>query len=189
MKYEPMGNPFLAQKVMQEFDNLSIPYQANVNHGLDHGTWIPLSIMYPEADIPTIQISVPRHQSPAFIMRMGEALSKFRDDEILLMGSGNIVHNLRMVQGIGQQVRDGPVDDWAAEFDEFIRYNLVNQKYDTIKNYREKGPSNHLAVPTTEHFNPLFFMMGATHPSDGIEFISEEFQYNNISMRSIQLNQ
>jgi 4,5-DOPA dioxygenase extradiol len=114
-------------------------------------------------------------------MRIGRALSPLRDRGVAIVGSGGIVHNLRMIHLAG---KDAPVDRWAKEFDHWFSENLNAREFPTLMRYREEAPNAALAVPTPEHFEPLFVTLGAAREDDTLRTIYEGFQYGNLSMRT-----
>ena len=156
IKYPSPGNPVIAKKIAQLLIEKGFQSVLNPLQGFDHGTWIPLSIAYPEANIPIVQISIPIPRTPIELIKIGEALKPLRNEEILLLGSGNIVHNLR--RAFFPQ-KYGKTDEWAKTFDDWIKVNLDTLNIDQLNNYRKLAPFNDLAVPTTEHFDPLFFIL------------------------------
>lgn len=186
LNYRPQGNPKLAKEFINKLNKSNIKSVPNPDHGLDHGTWIPLSIMYPGAEIPTIQISIPKDHTPEFFVKMGNVLKQFRDRNILFMGSGNIVHNLRMVRGLSPADKNATPDEWAKEFDGWINENLESENLEQLYKYTD-APYSDYAVPTTEHFYPMFFTLGLKQDNERVEYITEEFHYRNISMRSFKL--
>ena len=180
IKYPSPGNPVVAKKIVQllaikGFQSVLSPLQ-----GLDHGTWAPLSLAYPEADIPVVQISIPVPRTPKELLKIGEALKPLREEEILLLGSGNIVHNLRMMSF---PQKYGKTDEWARMFDEWVKENLETLNINNLNNYREQAPFNNLAVPTTEHFDPLFFILGSADKNEQNKHIYEQFHNHNVSSR------
>jgi 4,5-DOPA dioxygenase extradiol len=141
--------------------------------GLDHGAWVPLRFLWPEADVPVVQVSLPR--APHDELRaIGERLARF--EGVLLLGSGGIVHNLRLLHW---DDRGAPVDPWAREFDEWAWRNL-GPGFD-----HAKGPNAERAVPTTEHMDPVYCVLGAA--SGEKELVFEGFEYGNLSMRSFSM--
>ena len=111
-------------------------------------------------------------------------MKPLRNEEILLLGSGNIVHNLR--RAFFPQ-KYGKTDEWAKTFDDWIKVNLDTLNIDHLNNYRKLAPFNDLAVPTTEHFDPLFFILGSAEKNEQIKHVYEKFQYHNVSMRCFTL--
>jgi 4,5-DOPA dioxygenase extradiol len=151
--------------------------------GLDHGIWSILIHMFPDADIPVIPISLDYHMSPYDLMGLGESLAWLRDKWILIIGSGNIVHNLTMIDWSSQRSYL-----WVTEFDRRISEGLMSGKgsapWDNILDFKTWNIS-HLAHPSYDHLLPLFPLMGASHTSDVIQFYTPTIEMGSISMRSV----
>jgi len=173
-------------------NGVNIPSELTDQRGLDHGAWIPLRIMYPDANIPVIQMSIPVPRTPDLVYRMGQALAPLRDQNILLMGSGNLTHNLpyafqQMQTGKITLTGDNPVDKWARESDEWIKAKLDDLNMTDILASPEKLPNFDMAAPTTEHFDPVYFTLGSLSEGEGVNHFHEGFQGGSISMRSFSL--
>ena len=187
LTYPCPGSPSLSRRIAAMLQKEGFAVTLDDSRGLDHGTWIPLYIAYPDADIPVLQISIPRHYEPEHYLKMGAVLDPLRKEGILFMGSGNIVHNLRMCNFFDKYA---PVDEWAFKFDVWIKETCENLETSKLLHYRDLAPSNKLAVPTTEHFDPLFFTMGFARKGDlYVESIFEGFHHANISMRCIAIKE
>jgi 4,5-DOPA dioxygenase extradiol len=156
MRYKAPGAPELASRVAVLLKDAGIECQVSQNRGLDHGAWIPLMLMYPDADIPVTQLSVQPQGSPSAHFRMGQALAPLRREGVLILATGGAVHNL---SGLSQHEQP---PDWAAQFDDWIDERINNGLYTEMMNYRRLAPQNHLAHPTEEHLLPLFVAMGAS---------------------------
>jgi 4,5-DOPA dioxygenase extradiol len=157
-KYPCPGDPLLAQEAVNLLLGANIKAQVNPNRGLDHGAWVSLSRIYPKADIPVVQLSVPAGQNPEKIFQMGKALSNLRKRNILILSCGALIHNLGRVHFEG---KNDPPDSWAAEFDQWLEPKIDAADIDKLKIYRSAAPHAALAAPTSEHFDPLFFALGA----------------------------
>lgn len=153
---------------------------AETKRGLDHGAWVPLRLAWPEARIPVVQVSLPV-AAPDEIFALGRALRPLRDEGILIIGSGGIVHNLGLVHF---SAKDSGVDPWAAEFDRWVAARLSPQDSQALFDYAASAPEAALAAPTPEHFDPIFVTLGAAWPDERLETIYEGFHYGNLSMRS-----
>ena len=180
LEYPAPGSPKLAAEIAAALTSASHPAELDHHRGLDHGAWIPARLIWPAAKVPVIQVALPAAE-PAELFEIGRALRPFREQNILLMGSGGIVHNLRRVR-FGHEF--GPVDRWAEEFDRWVEKQLDSGETETLFRYREVAPGADAAVPTTEHFDPLFVTMGTRFDDDQVSTIYEGFRYGNISMRS-----
>ena len=141
---------------------------------------MPLRLAWPEAKVPVLQLSMP-FLEPQELFQMGRALRPLRDDGIVVLGSGGIVHNLRKVR---LENKSAPIEDWAAGFDTWVARQIEERNLDALLAYRSAGPYARLAAPTTEHFDPLFIALGAAFADEKIVPIFEGFQYGNLSMRS-----
>ena len=148
--------------------------------GLDHGAWVPLRYAWPEADIPVVQVSLPDGATPRELWELGRRLRPLRELDVLVAGSGGIVHNLRRVVFRDKQA---PVEAWAAEFDGWVAERLDGSRFEELLVYRTEAPHASLAVPTTEHFDPMFCVLGAAFDGERARSFYEAFQYGNLSMR------
>jgi 4,5-DOPA dioxygenase extradiol len=124
--------------------------------GLDHGAWVPLMLMYPDADVPVVQVSVQSHLGAAHHVALGRKLAKLRQDDVLVMGSGGFVHNLRALARPGS-----PEPDWSKAFSDWMHDRLVAGDEAALADYRARAPHAALAQPTEDHFMPLFVAFGA----------------------------
>ena len=150
------------------------------DRGLDHGTWVPLMHMYPEADIPVLQLSLPWTNEPRKMFELGKLLAPLRDDGVFILGSGNLVHNLRAADW-----SNGPTPDWASEFDHWLSETLLEDRDDDLQEYR-RNPLAGICHPTQEHFVPLLVAAGAASDHDPVSFPIEDFELGSLSMRSVQ---
>lgn len=145
--------------------------------GLDHGTWSVLRHMYPSADIPVIQLSLNYNQPLSLLFGMGKELSPLRERGVLILGSGNLVHNLMLLT---MHAKPYP---WAVEFDTMVKNNLVSRDYDALIDYT-RYPLSSLAHPTSEHYLPLLCIIGAAG-DDRPEFFNETIFAGSVSMRGV----
>lgn len=153
VKYAAPGAPELARSVRGLLDSAGSPVQ-DTDRGLDHGAYVPLVEMYPDVDIPTLQISLPT-LDPAKLMDLGCKLAPLRDEGVLIMGSGFFTHNLRAL------AQDGSVSSVMAEFDDWGKRALAAGDVDSLLDFERKAPAGRYAHPRTEHFAPLFVALGA----------------------------
>ena len=158
------------------------PVEEDNKWGLDHGAWSILKHMFPLADIPVYQLSIDYKKPPRWHFDLANDLKALREKNILIIGSGNIVHNLYMVD-FSDAAKPFP---WAVEFDELIKTRLNNKDYDALIDYKEIGNS-YLAVPTNDHYLPMMYTLGATDKNEELKFIYEEIQNATISMRSFKI--
>jgi 4,5-DOPA dioxygenase extradiol len=158
--------------------------------GLDHASWAVLKHIYPKADIPVFEMSLAYsynewHPKPLqYHYDIARELSNLRHRGVLIIGSGNIVHNLGMLDF---ENIDAPIYDWAGEFDEVIKDNLIKRNHDALLRYHELGPSSSLAVPTLDHYLPMIYAAALQEKTEPLTFIHEGFQYGSISMRCFKI--
>ena len=150
--------------------------------GFDHGTWSVLKPMFPKANIPVVQLSMDYSRPPQEHYALGQQLAKLRNRGVLIVGSGNIVHNLRAVQ---RNATDNQAYDWAKEFDVHIGDQIAKGQLDTLQNFLKLGEVAKMAHPTYEHFLPLLYAAGAAKPTEMPRFFNTGFQAASISMRSV----
>lgn len=149
--------------------------------GIDHGAWIVLHRMYPDADIPVFQLSIDITKGEDFHYAIGRALAPLRDHGVLLMGSGNIVHNLREIDFRP----DAPVMDWAARFDTQVAQLIESGAHGPLLSYAAMGPDALRAIPYPDHYFPLISILGTATPDDHVSFPIEGIDLGSISMRSV----
>lgn len=180
LSYPCPGDPALADKIVKRLINAQIPAEVDARHGLDHGSWVPLSRIYSKADIPVIQIALPAN-NPQKTAAIGRALSDFRDEGVLLVGSGALSHNLRLA--FTHQKNDSP-DAWAVELDDWIQSRLSDGPLtQDWLDYHKRAPHAALAAPTDEHFDPIFFVLGARNPEEKLVHIHRSIRFGNGLMR------
>jgi 4,5-DOPA dioxygenase extradiol len=182
LPYPAPGAPQVASRAAQLLQEAGFSTRLDSVRGLDHGAWIPLRLAWPAADVPVVQIALPE-VPPEALLRLGAALAPLRDEGVLVVASGGVVHNLAEVR-FGDA---GPVDRWARAFDGWVAGRIAAADTDALARFRELGPHAALAAPTTEHFDPLLVAMGARRPADRIETVHEGFQHGNLSLRSFAL--
>jgi 4,5-DOPA dioxygenase extradiol len=182
LQYPAPGLPSLAAELVHLLSENGLPAVPDPRRGWDHGVWIPLRLLYPDADVPVVEVSLPIPRDPETVVRMGAALAPLRRRNVLLLGSGGIVHNLRLAR---LDRPDGPVDDWARQFDEWVRQRVERRERDELARYRERALHADLAVPASEHFDPLLFALGAAEEGDTTEEVASGFQFSNLSLTSL----
>jgi len=181
VQYPAPGDPGLVRRLQ---DLLApAPVRADLSWGLDHGTWSVLRHIFPGADVPVVQLGIDETQAPAFHHGMGQRLAPLRDEGILLLGSGNIVHNLH-TYAWGRR----PVEpfDWAARFEVLVRDRILRGDTDALVDYASLGRDAELSVPTPEHYLPLLYVLGARGKEDAVSFPAEGMDGGSISMLSVQ---
>ncbi|MGI6192132.1 MAG: 4,5-DOPA dioxygenase extradiol [Christensenellales bacterium] len=175
VKYHTAGSPEMA-KAVKELISRDSKYDNS--WGIDHGTWSVLVHMYPDRDIPVFQISIDADASPEEHYKIGRELRTLREQGVLIFGTGNIVHNLRLVDW--HKANKG--FDWAYEFDEYIYENILNKNHENILKYEELGRISRLAVPTPEHFDPLLYVLGASYEDDKISVYNQSCELGSLTM-------
>lgn len=150
--------------------------------GLDHGTWSVLKPMFPQADIPVIQLSMDYGRPPAEHYAVGRQLRALRERGVLIVGSGNIVHNLRTMQ---RAARADQAYDWAIEFDRVTAEQITQGRLDALSGFQSLGQVAQMAHPTYEHYLPLLYAAGAVQDGEAPQFFNAKFQGASISMRSV----
>lgn len=182
IQYPAPGDPALALHVAKL---LSPTVVALDNEwGLDHGTWTVLRHIYPEADIPVIQLSLNRSQDTAWHFELARRLRPLRDDNVLIVGSGNLVHNLRRYDWSGSRVEPF---EWAERFESMARERMLAADFEPLVNYKKHGADAMMAVPTPDHYLPLLYVLAQHHDGDRITFPVEGFDGGSMSMLAVQI--
>lgn len=179
LTYPASGAPQAAERTAGLLEQVGFNVRRSADRGLDHGAWVPLRLMYPDADIPTAQLSLLRGASAADHERMGSALQALRDEGVLVIGSGSITHNLYEFRG---QEADAPVQPWVSEFVTWINTNLQENRRDALRDYRAQAPFAVRNHPTDEHLMPLFVAMGAAGAQAKAQRIHASNEYGVIAM-------
>jgi 4,5-DOPA dioxygenase extradiol len=183
LKYEAPGSPELATEVAAELRRAGFSAELDARRGWDHGVWVPMRLMFPGARIPIVEISLPM-ATPEQLYKVGHALGGFRAKGVLVAGSGGIVHNLRMMNW---REKNAPVDSWAREFQNWVEERIERRELATLFDYERQAPHAALAVPTPEHFAPLFPVLGAAGASAKLYPVFEGIEHANISMFTFAL--
>ncbi|MFZ4620877.1 MAG: 4,5-DOPA dioxygenase extradiol [Bacteroidota bacterium] len=148
--------------------------------GFDHGTWSVLKKMFPKADIPVYQLSIDYSKPMSYHVELAQELRSLRDKGVMIMGSGNIVHNLQAIN-----FQNAKPYDWAVEFDATIKQWLVNGDQKSIQEFQKLGSIAQLAHPTYDHFLPLMYVLGFQHKNENPAFFNDDFDMSSVSMRSM----
>jgi len=181
--YTAPGSPAVAREVATALDG-HVPVLGDTEWGFDHGTWLVLKYMYPQADIPVLQLSIDFSRPPAFHYELARRLRGLRSKGILVLGSGNVVHNLRERGGTG--VTEQP-RDWAIEFDQRINTAVMKGDHTPAVDFLSMGPLAQMAHPSYDHFLPLLYVLGIATPEGSVRTFCEGFQWPGISMRGYVL--
>ena len=178
MDYSAPGSPELAGRIMDMVTSTRI--RPDRSWGLDHGAWSVLSRMYPQADIPVVQVSIDAWAPPAFHYELGRELRPLRKEGVLILGSGNMVHNL------GVMVWQEGGFDWAEESDRAMAELIKAADHQTLVQY-EKVPHAKKAIPTEEHYLPLLYVLGAAEKGEPVTFFNEKVTLGSVSMRGVRV--
>lgn len=182
--YPCPGDRSLAQTVAMYLEQAGIEARLDPERGLDHGVWVPLSMAFPEATLPVVQVSLPLPADPARVVAMGRALAPLKLENTLLIGTGGIVHNLARLQ---MDMPDGIAEPWADQFDSWVREQAGRGDLEALTDYARRAPHAAAAVPTSEHYDPLLFAMGTALGGDTVHDIHAGFRYGSLSLRSFAL--
>jgi 4,5-DOPA dioxygenase extradiol len=179
MQYPAPGAPWLAERIAQIL--APTPVRQDGDWGLDHGTWSVLVHVWPDADIPIVQLSIDRTRAPAFHYELGRMLAPLRDEGVLIAGSGDVVHNLRLMR------RDGVAPfDWAQRFHDFVKTAITNEDHAALTNYEALGEDAALSIPTPEHYLPLLYVLGARAPGEPASFFTDALDLGSVSMLGVR---
>lgn len=176
-QYPAPGDPLLAGEIVEMVNKTKI--EKDERWGLDHGTWSVLLPMFPKADIPVLQLSIDYTQGPQYHFDLAKQLAALRKKGVLIVGSGNIVHNL------SNFTMKDIAYDWAVEFDAKIKEAIDKEDFASLINYQKFGQSAKLAVPTNEHYLPLLYIAALKEKNDKTIYFNEKTTLGSISMRSV----
>lgn len=182
VRYPAPGDPDLARRVQKMLAPL--PVVLDSSWGLDHGTWSVLAHVYPDADIPVVQLSIDETQPGSFHFEVGRKLAPLREEGILIVGSGNLVHNLH-AYAWGRHMPD-PYD-WAIRFETEAKQMMLAGEYKSLVNYELLGPEAILSVPTPDHYLPMLYVLGTRQEGEVIHFPVEGVDGGSISMLTMQV--
>ncbi|MED4784413.1 class III extradiol ring-cleavage dioxygenase [Brevibacillus choshinensis] len=180
IEYPARGNQAITKEIEDLFTKQGIPFAVETERGLDHGAWVVLRMLYPHVDIPVISMSVNPKLTPKEQYQIGRSLSGLREKDVLIIGSGGTVHNLRALKWGAE---DGEIDPWALSFDEWLESRLRNWDLESLFTYESVAPNANLAVPPhgNEHFVPLFYAMGAADNEQTAKLLHRNYRYGNLS--------
>lgn len=179
IQYPAPGAPAEAARTAELLEHEGFDVGRSATRGLDHGAWVPLHLMYPEADIPTAQISLRRGASPSENEKMGKALRKLREDGVLIIGSGSLTHNLYSFRGASI---DAKVPTWVSDFGGWMHARLQTNQREALLDYRAQAPFAVRNHPTEEHLLPLFVAMGAAGDAPKAERLHASYEYGVLAM-------
>jgi len=184
VQYPAPGDPALAAETSKLIQSTNV----GLDHdwGLDHGCWSVVKRMYPEANIPVLQLSIDYHQSPGYHYQLAQELSALRKKGVLILGSGNMVHNLRMVDWQHFDVPNYGFD-WAQEMNEKFKTNIYSKEHSRLINYTELGPAAKLAIPTPDHYYPLLYALALQDQKEEVEIFNDQYVAGSLTMTSVKI--
>jgi 4,5-DOPA dioxygenase extradiol len=177
VRYPAPGDPALARRVAELLSGSGARHDPA--RGLDHGAWSVLAALYPEADVPVVQLSLDTSRPGSFHYRLAQGLAPLRAEGVLILGSGNIVHNLRLLD-----LDETRPYDWAARFDAEVRRLLLAREHEGLIDYKVLGPEAALAVPTPEHYLPLLYALGLQEVGEPLSLFNTTV-FSSLSMTSV----
>jgi 4,5-DOPA dioxygenase extradiol len=181
VRYPAPGDPALAARVQDLLAPLAV--EADHSWGLDHGTWSVLRHVFPQADVPVVQLSIDETRPPAFHHEVGARLRPLRDAGVLIVGSGDVVHNLH-TYAWGEH--PAQPYDWALRFETAVRERLTAGEHAALIDYPASGADALLSVPTPEHYLPLLYVLGASDPGERVSFPTEGIDGGSVSMLAVR---
>ena len=177
LSYPVPGDPALAARIVAMLEAGGEAAGIEPARGLDHGVWIPLRALYPGADIPVLQLSIPAGRDPRQLARIGRLLEPLRAQGVLLIGSGGSAHNLFL----RRPEKEVPAMAWAEQFDRWLAERLLAADTEAILDFQHRAPHAALAVPTPDHFDPLFYILGAMAPGERVSMLYQGIFYGCLS--------
>jgi 4,5-DOPA dioxygenase extradiol len=177
IQYHPPGAPAIAKAIVHELRSENI--QVDAEWGIDHALWAVLINMYPQADIPVLEMSLNVTMNEQGYYMLAKKLSFLRQQNVLIIGSGNIVHNLLLME----YQENAKAFPWAMEFDKYIKDALLQKDINRLLHYKELNPAGKIAVPTNEHYLPMLYSAALREEGEQIDFFHESIQNASISMR------
>ncbi|MBL7827370.1 MAG: 4,5-DOPA dioxygenase extradiol [Saprospiraceae bacterium] len=182
MQYPAPGAPETAKQTA----SLSNLIQETDSWGLDHGAWTILVHLFPEANIPVFQMSIDYYKPMQYHLDLAKQLRNLREKGVLIIGSGNIVHNLRMSMG-RFSTGDASPYDWAIEFDQWVGGKIAAGNYNALAQYEAAGNAGKLSVPTPDHYIPMLYTLGLSEEKEPVTQVYESVEFGGISMRTFQV--
>ncbi|MEI7423617.1 MAG: 4,5-DOPA dioxygenase extradiol [Prolixibacteraceae bacterium] len=186
VQYPAPGSPELAQEAQKLVTKTTVGLDQK--WGLDHGCWSVVKHLYPEADVPVIQMSLDYYQTPQFHYDLAKELATLRNKGILIVGSGNLVHNLHRVAW-DKMNEIGYGFDWALEADEKMKKYMLDGDHQKLINFKSEGKAFDLAIPTPEHFLPLLYILGLKEKNEKLSIFNDKAVAGSLTMTSIKIGQ
>ena len=187
LRYPAPGSPQVAARVAEALHSAGFECRIDHRRGLDHGAWSVLKHLYPAANIPVIQLSIDYTQPASFHFALGQQLQDLRRKGILIIGSGNIVHNLRLVD-FENFDRDNYGFDWAIEARAFINTCLVKGDFEPLIHYAKQSKALQMAIPSPDHFLPLLYTLGLQQKGDVLSLFNDKLLAGSLSMTSVKIS-
>ncbi|MEA4985990.1 4,5-DOPA dioxygenase extradiol [bioreactor metagenome] len=184
VQYPAPGNPQLANEAKSLIKSANI--ELDHKWGLDHGAWSVIKHLYPEADVPVIQMSLDYYQTPQYHYDLMKELASLRNKGVLIIGSGNMVHNLREVAW-NKFDADNYAFDWALEASDKMKKYILNDDHKQLINYRCHGKAFELAIPTPEHYLPLLYTLALKEENEGIHLFNDKAVAGSLTMTSVKI--
>lgn len=185
VQYPAPGSPETALEVQKTIS--STPVGLTEDWGLDHGAWSVIKHLYPAADVPVLELSIDYTQSGKYHYNLGKELSALRNKGVLIIGSGNIVHNLRRVAWDKMALNENYGYDWALEANDTMVNHILNHKHESLINFKSQGTAFDLAIPTPEHYLPLLYTLGLQTDKDKTTIFNNKAVGGSLTMTSIKL--
>jgi len=185
VQYPAPGSAWLAKEAKESITHAEAGYDKE--WGLDHGCWSVMRRMFPRADVPIVQLSLDYSRKAADHYKLGRDLLRLRDEDVLIVGSGNMVHNLRRVVLKGNDFNEAFGLDWALEANELFKKLINEDRHDELINYRLLGSSVQLAIPTAEHYLPMLYVLAAKEKNDSISYFNDQPVAGSLTMTSFVL--
>lgn len=183
MKYPAPGDPALAGRIAAMLEEAGMEVRQDPNRGFDHGAWVPLILMYPDADVPLVQLSISPARGTAWHLALGQLLAPLRDEGYLIIGSGSATHNLAYYFS---HAPDAGTPEWAGEFNEWLCAAVTARDTEALIDYRARAPHAIRNHPTEEHYLPLLCAIGTAHAGETIRRVHESFAAAGLSMDTYQ---
>jgi 4,5-DOPA dioxygenase extradiol len=180
-QYPAPGNPELAKEVTSVIKSTKV--ELDYNWGLDHGSWSVAKPMYPQANIPSLQLSIDYHKPASYHYELAKELAQLRKKGVLIIGSGNMVHNLRMPDF---NMRDTGYD-WAIEMNEIFKQKIKEGDHVALQQYEKLGDAARLAVPTPDHYYPLMYTLGLQEKNEPVTIFNDKATLGSITMTSLKI--
>jgi 4,5-DOPA dioxygenase extradiol len=183
VEYPAPGNKILAKEIAESIDGYNV--KLDESWGLDHGTWSILKHIYPKANIPVLQLSIKNTPDGKYHFELGKKLRSLREKDILIIGSGNLVHNLGLVDWNKMHLPEYGFD-WAIRANELFKSMIQGKKFDELVRYESLGTDIDKAIPTPEHYIPLLYILGASYQEDSIEIFNDKVIMGSLNMTSVR---